>query len=480
MHDESFFFVKVATICRRNVVTCQTEAQLADVVLTMRDRNVSGVVVCRGDDPVGMITDRDFRNQLLSLCGNLDRLTAADLMTQPLVTLTETDYVFEALYKMAKHNIHRLVVVDGAGRLRGILTDTDLIALQTTMPLYLNHEIQGAQTLADLKKVNERLGEVVVYASRSGARTRDVVRLISHFNDSVTDRTIALLQKTRGIELPEGAAFLALGSEGRREQTLRTDQDNAVVFRDDLGSEGEQRVEAFSVALVNALAEIGVPRCPGGTMASNPEWRRPLSGWARELDHWVNTPTAGSMVRFGTFQDLRTVHGDPELERTLKEHLVTTVGRNSIFLAQVAKNILNFGVPLGWFGRIKLAPEGEHKGKLDLKKAGIFTLTEGVALLALEAGIVGGGTWEKLDALEERKVASGEGLARVRQAFTFLTYLRLKSQVQAIEAGLAPGNHVGFGEISLVERERLKGALHAVKTFQWELKDRFKLDFIAR
>ncbi|MHB8766722.1 MAG: DUF294 nucleotidyltransferase-like domain-containing protein [Deferrisomatales bacterium] len=477
--DESFFFVRIGDVSRPGVVTCRPDDSLAAVVAAMAEKNISGIVVCRDDRPVGMITDRDFRNQLQAICGGLGSLTAASIMTSPLVTVSDGDYVFEAIYKMARHNIHRLVVVDHAGCLKGILTDTDLINLQTTTPLYLNTEIRAAATLADLRAVNRRLAEVVSFATRTGARTRDLVRLISHFNDAITEQAIEILRRTRGLELPEGAAFLALGSEGRREQTLRTDQDNAAVYRDDLGPEGEAALEAFCVALVDALAQIGVPLCTGGTMASNPAWRRSLSGWTRELDRWLGSPTAENMVQFGVFQDLRTVAGDPGHEQALKEHLVAAVGRHTLFLAQVAKNILRFPPPLGWFGRIRLETSGEHKGELDLKKAGIFALTEGVALLALEGGITGGGTWDKLAAITERGLAPEASMTRVREAFTFLVYLRLKVQRLAVEQGFPPTNHVGLSDLTLAERERLKSSLQAVRALQSELKERYKVELLG-
>ncbi|MBE0616803.1 MAG: CBS domain-containing protein, partial [Proteobacteria bacterium] len=397
-----------------------------------------------------------------------------------LVTVRPEDYVFEAIYKMAKHSIHRLVVVDDVGCLQGILTDTDVIALQTRTPLYFSREVEAAESVDDLRKVNQNILHMVRFAMRARAGTKDIVKLISHFNDTITQRLIVLLERVEGVRLPEGSAYLVLGSEGRREQTLRTDQDSAAVYADDLSPAAVQEVARFSCRLVESLVEIGVPPCPGDTMASNPQWRRPLSEWLRALEQWISILKPEHMVNFGMFQDLRTVHGDPSLEARLKEHILDTVKRNSLFLPYVARNIVRFPPPLGWFGRIRVERSGEHKGTVNLKKAGIFAVTEGVSLMALEAGILDGSTWEKIEALAKKNAFPREELGRVDEAFTVLVQLRLTNQLRALAARESPTNYLDPKRITLAEAETLRGALTTVGSFLKSLRERYHLDYISR
>lgn len=480
MIEESFFFVRVKELVRGPPITCSPGSDVIQVTLLMRDRDISGVIVAERDRPVGMITDRDWRQLIADTGGNVAGRTAREIMRAPLVTIGEDSYVFEAIYKMARHNIHRLVVLDGNGSLAGVVTDTDLLALQTRTPLYLNQDIEAAQTLEDLKRVNARMIDMVSFAAGAGAGTKDMVRLISHFNDAVTRRVIQLLDEREGLRLPDRTSYLVLGSEGRGEQTLRTDQDSAVVYADDISEQDLAATERFSNRLVESLIETGVPPCPGGTMANNPLWRHSLSEWKQRLEQWISVPTPERMVNFGMFQDLRCLHGDDSLAEILKDYIRATVDRNNLFLPYVARNIVRFPPPLGWFGRIRVEKEGEHKGKVNLKKAGIFALTEGVSLLALEAGILDGSTWEKLAALGERKRIPPREVERLDGAFTHLVGLRLEYQLEALRQGQKPANHVDPNALSAREREQLKDSLRTVASFLKAIRDRYKLDFISR
>ncbi len=481
MRDESFFFVRVREVCCHGPpVTCEPGDDVVTVAALMAARSISGVVVCRDGMPVGVITDRDIRIELAERGGDVRGIPASEVMTSSLVTLRPEDYVFEAIYKMARHNIHRLVVVGEEGRLAGIVTDTDIIALQTNTPLYFTREIESAGSLDGLQAVNRKTAEMVQFARNAGAGTRDVVRLIAHFNDRITQRAIELLEEQEGIVLPAGAAFLALGSEGRREQTLRTDQDSAMVYADDLSPADLAAVERFSVRLVEALVHIGVPPCPGGTMASNPQWRHSLSEWKQLLEQWISVLKPEHMVNFGMFQDLRAIHGDPAFQHVLEDHIRDAVRRQSLFLPYVARNIVRFPPPLGWFGRLRVETEGKHKGKLNLKKAGIFAITEGVSLLGLEAGIMEGSTWEKIEALAERHVMPRQDLDRLADAFTCLVDLRLQCQLRLLAAGEKPSNHLDPQRLSTRDLDRLREALTAVSSFLRSIRDRYQLDFISR
>jgi CBS domain-containing protein len=396
------------------------------------------------------------------------------------VTVRRDSYIFEAIFKMAKHKIHRLVVVDHQDHLCGMLTDTDLLSLQTRSPIYLSQEIESADSIRQLSIINTRILEMVNCATDAGADIRSLVHLITHFNDSFTLRIIELMERDEGIQLPEGAAFLALGSEGRGEQTLRTDQDSAMVFVDDLSEEDKSAAERFAYRLADALEEVGVPKCSANTMASNPEWRHSISEWKMLIEKWISLPQGDHMVRFGMFQDFRTLHGDERLEQELQKHVLAGIKRHALFLPYVARNIVSFVPPIGMFGRIKVEKRGDNRGRVDLKKAGIFAITGGVSLLALEAGIVEGSTWDKLDQLEESGLLSSDFRETVDSAFSHLFKLRLYRQTRDLTAGNEPSNSIDPLVMNDRQRDRLRIALKGVGMFLRFIRDRYQLDSISR
>lgn len=478
--EESFFFIRIETLCKGPAITCPADMDAVEVVKLMQEHDISGVVVIENDIQVGTFSIRDLRRLIAETGGTVAGRKVREIMGLGLITIRRRDYVFDAIFKMAQHNIHRLGVVDDEGKLVGMITDTDLLRIQTRTPLYLHQEIEAAQSIDRLRTLGVRMLEMVRFATRAGADTKSLVQLISQFNDAITVRLIALLDRLEGIRLPIGAAYLALGSEGRGEQTLRTDQDSAIVYVDDLPTEKLGEIERFSTRLVDALEEIGVPRCPGNTMAGNPQWRRSLSEWKRLIDQWITVPTPEHMVDFGMFQDLRALHGDKSLEDQLRDHILAVVQRHPFFLSNMAHHIVRFPPPLGMFGRIKVERSGEQRGKVDIKKAGIFAFTVGASLLALETGSIGGSTWEKLELLGQRGVISSNDLETVQDSFTFLVQLRLQRQLKALAAGDKPTNHVDPLIMTVKERDRFRQALKGAGAFLRIIRDHYQLDLVSR
>jgi len=321
---------------------------------------------------------------------------------------------------------------------------------------------------------------MVTRAMRAGADTRSLVHLIAHFNDGFTQRIIYLMESQEGISLPAKAAYLALGSEGRGEQTLRTDQDSAMVYADDISDQDLEQCARFASRLVDALEFVGIPRCPGDTMASNPQWRHSLSEWRALLDQWISIPKGEHMVNFGMFQDFRTIHGDAAFEKSLHQFIHETTQDNMIFFPYVAKNIVRFPAPLGMFGRIKVERRGKNRGKVDLKKAGIFAITEAASLLALENNVDGGTTWDKLEKLGQTGILSKECSELISEAFSQLVHFRLQRQLSDIAAGNAPSNAIDPQRLPEKSQKQLREALRGVNRLLRIIRDRYHLDSISR
>ncbi|NJD91393.1 MAG: CBS domain-containing protein [Geobacter sp.] len=480
LHEDSFFFMPVDAICHRPAITCSPAAGLVEMARQLTAHNISGIVAVENDRPVGVVSLRDLRDLIAASVDDIKSMKVADIMKTSLITIRCNDYLFKAIFLMAKHNIHRLIVLDADDKLSGVLTDTDLLRIQTRSPLYLVQEIESAATVDQLRTIGQKMIGMLQYAVKTNADAQSLIQLIAHFNDAFTQRLILILEMLEGVYLPAGAAYLALGSEGRQEQTLRTDQDSAIVYRDDLPPEDLVAVRRFAERIAAALDSVGVPLCPGNMMASNPEWCHSIAEWKQLTEQWITQPGPDATVCFGVFQDLRVLHGDSSFERELRDHICVTARKFSLFFPGMARNIVRFKPPLGMFGRFKVEKAGEQRGKLDLKKGGLFALSRGVSLVALEAGIMGGTTWEKLEKLHHLHLISDHDLETISEAFTFLMRMRLVKQLIAIASGKKPGDFVDPLVLREGERDQLRAAFSGVESLLHILKSRYQLEMMAR
>jgi CBS domain-containing protein len=480
MLEDGALFLPVKSVCQRDLVTCPSDAQLVEVAAAMRERDISSMFVCQEGVPIGIFTDRDLRNKVVARGIDPHTLQAASIMSAPLIVVREDDFLFEALYRMSRHGIHRVGVVDAKNQLIGIITDSDILNLQTRSPQKLLRDLAEAVTVEDLARLHWQVQDLVLHMVGTGVATRNLVRMIAHLNDRLQIRLIEILRAEKFPELTDRFAFVVMGSEGRREQTLSTDQDNAIIYADDLSPSEIAQLEDFSHELIKALVDIGVPPCPGGIMAKNEFWRRNLADWAQVVSNWLSTPTPQNILYGSMFFDLRTLYGDPGLEEALKAGITDYLHKDAVFLAHTGANVLSFKPPLGLFGGIKTERSGEQRGKLDIKKAGIFIITEGIKVLAFEAGIVSGGTRERLQGLAAAQVLDPEQAQDLEASFDFLVFLRLRCQVRAIRDGKEPSNFVALDHLNRMEKGRLQLALQEVRAFQSFLKRHFHLDQMMR
>lgn len=349
----------------------------------------------------------------------------------------------------------------------------------TENPFDLYQQIAAADSIAALQEINEGMLPAVDQAVRSGIGAQEIVQQISAINDAVTLRLIGILAETEAILLPAGASYLVLGSEGRGDQTLRTDQDNAIAYPDDFQVGQLCDVERFAVRIVDALEEIGVPRCPGNIMASNPEWRHSMSEWRRRLQQWITAPTPENVLKFGIFQDVRALHGDLSLGGALRDHIRLTALNCTRFFPHMAFHAVRFPRALGLFGRIRLERRGENKGKIDIKKAGIFAITVGVSLLALEIGVNEGNTWGKLAVIKNSTLLSNSDCLTIEAAFNCLVQVRLQSQLRELLAGRKPTYFVDLKCLTDTERNELRRALRGVDILLYLLRNHYHLDSIS-
>lgn len=479
LSQDSFFFIPVDAVCRHPAITCTVETSIVDAAELMRSRNISGVVVTEGGKPAGIISLRDLRDLIAERADEIPALTVRDVMKRELITIGRSDLLFKALFRMAKHNIHRLPVIDADGSLCGVITDTDLLRIQTKSPLYLVQEIESSTTLEHLRETSRKLNDMIQYAARVSDDPQSLIQLINHFYDAMTRRLTELLS-IAGTPLPADAAYLALGSEGREEQTLRTDQDSAIVHADGLSAESVDAIRRFADAMSSGLETLGVPLCPGNMMASNPAWTHSISEWKEIVEGWVTTPGPEQMVSFGVFQDLRVIHGRREYEEELRRTIIETTTSHPYFFPNMARNIIRFKPPLGLFGRFITGKRGEERGKVDIKKGGVFGLTRGIGLICLEERILGGTTWSRLERLKGTGHFSMNDLQVIEESFSFLMKLRLDKQLIALAGNREPSNLVDPLVLKEQERVQLRAAFRGVSTLYQILTSRYQLNLVSR
>jgi len=478
MSEDNILFQPIKKFCRRDVATCHPTDTVVTVAGVMRDLRISSVIVCEDTTPVGILTDRDLRNKVVACAADPATTTARDIMNAPLITVHEDDFIFEALYRISKNGIHRICVVDQDSRLSGIITVTDIMRLQTHSPQKLVRDIDQAATLEELKDYHARIQDLVLHLVSTGVPPRELVRMIALLNDQLLLRLIALLRARQFSDMTDQFAFVVLGSEGRREQTLTTDQDNAIIYADGLSAEEIEEIEAFAEKLIDSLIEIGVPPCPGGIMAKNTFWRRSYSEWADVLRSWLSNPLPENILNGSMFFDVRTVYGDPRLEQGLKEMLVRHFSEEKMFLTRSAANVNRFRPPLNLFGGIKVQHDEAHRGQLDIKKAGIFAITEGVKALAMEAGITTGGTRERIEALVEGGILKQNVADDLEASYNFMVFLRLRCQVDHIRAGGQPSNYITLAKLNNMEKGRLKISFEEVNEFHEFLRVHFRVHLL--
>ncbi len=478
MAEGNTLFLPVKDFCRRNVATCSPRESVLEVAAMMHDKNISSAVVCEKGNPIGIMTDRDLRSKVVAQGVDPTTITAQDIMNAPLITVREDDFIFEALHRISRNNIHRVCVIDAEQRLVGIITDSDIIKLQSNSPQRLVRDIEEAGTIAEVKALHKDIQRLILHLVGTGVPTRELVRMIAHLNDQLLLRLITLLRERQFSDLSDKFAFVVLGSEGRSEQTLTTDQDNAIIYADDLGREEISRIEAFSETLIDTLIEVGVPACPGGIMAKNKFWRRSYSEWNQILFSWMRNPVPENILNGSMFFDLRTIYGDASLEQNLKQQLAEFFQTDQMFLTRLAGNLLRFKTPLGLFGRIKTDHDAEHRGQIDVKKAGIFAITEGIKALAMEAGIMDGGTHERMRDLVKKGVLEQTQADDLEASYSFLVFLRLRCQVDGIRAGYEPNNYVTLARLNHMEKGRLKLAFEEVSKFQELLEVHFRMHLV--
>ncbi|RJQ42996.1 MAG: cyclic nucleotide-binding/CBS domain-containing protein [Nitrospiraceae bacterium] len=480
--DKLLFTTPVGELASKNVATAPHEISIKDAAGVMSSRGISSLVLMDSEGlPSGIVTDRDLRDKVVSKGRDISE-SIQSIMSVPLMKVEARDYCFEALLKMLRNNIHHLLVVD-EGRLKGIITNHDLMMLQGTSPISIVREIETQQTVEGLIPVSRKINRIVNLLLKEGAKASNITRIISEVNDRLVRKIIEIAERKFG-EPPVPYCWIVFGSEGRKEQTFKTDQDNAIIYADIKTAKDERKVEGyftdFSAFVRDSLVLCGFPHCPAGYMASNPKWRQPLKTWKDYFSKWINNPTPEALLFSLIFFDFRVVHGEVKLAADLRKYLETLLKGQNVFFARMAGVILGNRPPLGFFKSFIVEKSGEHKDALNLKLRGIGPIVDMARLFALEKGVRETSTLERLHALNDKHPIVMELGEEIEQAFEFITLLRIHHQIKQIEASVEPDNFINPSNLSNLERRTLKESFQLIMKVQDAIADLYRAGMVTQ
>ena len=449
-------------------VVCTPDTSVPAAAALLSRRGVSALVVhSERGEPLGLVSDREIRTGLAGTLRDAGQ-PVRRIMSSPLHTLADTAPVYEALLLMEEHGVEHLVVEHEDSQVLGVVDIATLLRFQSYGALVLAREIVRAESVEEVAQGSRRTVALVTTLLRCGARPRHLTRMIASVADAAGERLVTLASDELGPPPCEFALF-SMGSQARHEQTLATDQDNAIVFAD-TGEVDEEAVRSYFLRLGQRvcgwLDVAGYRACRGEVMASNPRWCQSLSAWKETFAGWIREATPAQLVEMSIFFDLRLVYGTSALITELRRDIQAAVAASPDFVRRLARSSLEFRPPARLFGRILPGGAGgEHPGRLDLKDAALPIVTF-ARVFALHHGLPESNTEERLRVLAERDRLAATTRDDVIAAFDFLMRLRLEHQSAQILAGQAPDNVIQLSRLSATELTLLKQAFTQIEAIQ--------------
>ena len=420
-----------------------------------------------GVERIGMFTTTDLRDALL-LPVPPRALAVREVAQFKLISLPADAELSEALLAMIRHRVHRVLVREG-DEILGVLSQLDLMSFVSNHSDLIALQVEQAGSIEELKTAALQMDGLIALLHSGGARIELISSLVSELNRQIFSRLWSFVAPA---ELVRNSCLMVMGSEGRGEQILKTDQDNALLLRDGYGcAELGQSVQRFNQALIT----FGYPSCPGNIMVTNPLWCQPLTGFQDSIRQWLYGADADGPMNLAIFMDARAVAGDASLLRQARDYVHSIMAVGDVFFARFVAAIEQFSEPGGWWARLAML-RGREEQVFDLKKLGTFPIVHGVRALALEHQLDEVSTAGRLRALVNRKHLP-EDLARdLIEALHFLMSLKLRNNLRQKQLGQALDNLSHLSSLGTLDRDLLKDSLAIIKRFRQHLRLRYQLE----
>ncbi|SHK17831.1 putative nucleotidyltransferase substrate binding domain-containing protein [Thermocrinis minervae] len=473
---DKLFSIRVTDLNYEKPILVDKDTDIGQVLKFVAQSELGSVIVdLKGQ--YGIITDRDLI-KLLAKEPEAKRLTAKDVCSTPLIGVNKEASLFQAILLMAKHGIRRVAIYDNDKPI-GLLDDRSIITYQTKNIISLTQQIDKAKTLEDLRYAYTLARESYVDFIMRGIDPQMLGLYISEINDRIMKRTVLITIQEMEVEPLVPYSIMVLGSEGRREQNLGTDQDNALVYLEEplLDVDIKRYFEEFSRLYIKNLLSVGFPECPGKVMLSYPDWRKNFNEWTKAITSWIEKPEEKNMINLSILLDARSVFGDQIIVERLKNTIFQRVEEFPRVLSFLSLSAVKFKPPLGFLGSLVVEKSGDHRGELDLKKGGIFPIMHGVRVLSLEYKVEDLNTFDRINRLQEKGVLSKDMARDLTESYRFLLSLRFRSQARKVLMGKNPDNYVNPDELSKVEKSLLKEIFRTVERFQDFIREHYKLAY---
>lgn len=432
-------------------VTEQLLRHGVDAALIELDDEDSRLAKYPGALPFGIVTRTNMLHAVV-LDQQPNDTAIGRIATFPVHQVEKEEFLFNAMVTMTRQRVKRLMVCDGKTPV-GMLDMTQILSAFSTHSHVLSLSIARANNIDELALASNRQQQLVDSLVTNGIRTRFMMELVSALNEQIIERAFELV-------LPPAmhghCCLLVMGSEGRGEQILKTDQDNALILEDGLDWPNRQ---AVLEQLNHTLARLGYPLCPGNVMISNPHWVRSSSDWKTHIDHLVSHANSENVMEIAILADARAVAGNAELLPPIKRHLQQQMEGQEVILTEFTRPALNFAVPLTLFGNVKTSKQG-----VDLKQGGIFPIVHGIRAICMEYGIEQTNTFDRIDQLVQKRVLELSTAENLAEALKHFFKLRLQQQLSHHDTS----NAIQLNDLERPERDLLRHGLHVVKKFkQW-------------
>lgn len=484
--DANFRLVEVQSMeTSRAPVTCSPETTVRNAALRMTDNSVGSIIIVNEENhPVGIITDRDLRKNIAT--GKYSRsVTVSTFMSQPVVCVSPDVTMADVQISMVRHRIHHLCVTQSGKPdtpVVGVISEHDLLVIQGNNPAILLKEIRKSKNAAELKQLREKAETLLKKYLYQEVSIAFISTVMSEVNDSIIIKSIEMGEAemaTEGYGKPQVAyCWLGLGSEGREEQLLRTDQDNALVYKD-VPEEKVEETKAFFLKLAakvtRILNQVGFDYCPGEMMASNPAWCLSMGEWKEQFTRWILSPSQKSILYSTIFFDFRGIYGDTTMPQELSDHIHAEVKKQTIFLNFLAKHALDNPPPISFFRNFVVERSGEHKDEFDIKKRAMMPLTDAARVLVLEAGVSGvNNTFRRFEKMAELEPQNAEIYEAAADAYEILMRYRALQGLQNKDSG----RYFRPEELSKMQRLQLRNSFKPINDLQSLLNLRFQLSIL--